>query len=119
MLDSRGRIAGRNRAARRLTASSASDVPPSWLAEAHRRHVAGTVDPTAGTGGGPVGDRSFEARPSPPGTAVAWWLFDRTDLVQAHDRAGDPGAGRRHLRPLQHPAGVPERRAARRSPPDG
>ncbi|MGA5332957.1 PP2C family protein-serine/threonine phosphatase [Streptomyces cellulosae] len=86
MLDSRGRIAGRNRAARRLTASSASDVPPSWLAEAHRRHVAGTVDPTAGTPAGPVGDRSFEARPSPTRDGrVAWWLFDRTDLVQAHE----------------------------------
>lgn len=86
VLDSRGRIAGRNRAARRLTASSASDVPPSWLAEAHRRHVAGTVDPTAGTPAGPVGDRSFEARPSPTRDGrVAWWLFDRTDLVQAHE----------------------------------
>ncbi|WP_431989870.1 PP2C family protein-serine/threonine phosphatase [Streptomyces albogriseolus] len=87
VLDSRGRIAGRNRAARRLTASSpSSDVPPSWLAEAHRCHVAGTPDPTAGTPAGTFGSRSYEARPSPTRDGhVAWWLFDRTDLVQAHE----------------------------------
>ncbi|MEU0576644.1 GAF domain-containing SpoIIE family protein phosphatase [Streptomyces griseoincarnatus] len=87
MLDSRGRIAGRNRAARRLTASTrASDVPPSWLAEAHRSHVAGTLDPAAAMPAGLLGDRSFEARPSPTGDGhVAWWLLDRTDLVRAQE----------------------------------
>ncbi|CAL9352643.1 PP2C family protein-serine/threonine phosphatase [Streptomyces sp. enrichment culture] len=85
MLDARGRIVGRNRAARRLTAASpAPDTPPSWLADAHRRQVAGTDVPTTDTPAGTFGDRSYEARPSPTGDGhVAWWLFDRTDLVRA------------------------------------
>ncbi|MFF8630249.1 PP2C family protein-serine/threonine phosphatase [Streptomyces werraensis] len=89
MLDPHGRIAGRNRAARRLTTSScASDVPPSWLGEAHLRHVAGTLDPTAGMPAGTFGSRSYEARPSPTRDGrVAWWLFDRTGLVEAHETA--------------------------------
>jgi hypothetical protein len=89
VLDPHGRIAGRNRAARRLTtSSSASDVPPSWLGEAHLRHVAGTLDPTAGMPAGTFGSRSYEARPSPTRDGrVAWWLFDRTGLVEAHETA--------------------------------
>ncbi|CAL9628339.1 hypothetical protein SUDANB13_06016 [Streptomyces sp. enrichment culture] len=89
VLDPHGRIAGRNRAARRLTtSSSASDVPPSWLGEAHLRHVAGTLDPTAGMPAGTFGSRSYEARPSPTRDGrVAWWLFDRTGLVEAHESA--------------------------------
>ncbi|MEV5333862.1 PP2C family protein-serine/threonine phosphatase [Streptomyces werraensis] len=87
MLDPHGRIAGRNRAARRLTtSSSAPDVPPSWLGEAHLRHVAGTPGPTAAMPAGTFGSRSYEARPSPARDGrVAWWLFDRTDLVEAHE----------------------------------
>ncbi|MCO4697078.1 SpoIIE family protein phosphatase [Streptomyces sp. RO-S4] len=89
MLDTRGRIVGRNRAARRLTAASpTTGLPPSWLADAHRRHVAGTSDPTAATPAGTFGDRAYEARPSPTGDgAVAWWLFDRTDLERAETAA--------------------------------
>ncbi|MBZ9593673.1 serine/threonine-protein phosphatase [Streptomyces yangpuensis] len=64
--------------------SALADAVPGWLASAHARHTATlpAQRPPAGSGTvqGPVGDRSYEAHPTPrdDGTVV-WWLLDDTD----------------------------------------
>ncbi|EFL19330.1 conserved hypothetical protein [Streptomyces sp. C] len=64
--------------------SPMADTVPGWLASAHARHTAAlpAQRPPAGSGParGPVGDRSYEAHPTPrdDGTVV-WWLVDDTD----------------------------------------
>ena len=95
VLDAHGRVVGRNRAARLLVPGLPSDdgsswEPPGWLSDAHRRHTGGTAE---GRPSGTIGDRVFEARPTPTADGVAWWLVDDTDrrlaeaaLLRAQDR---------------------------------
>ncbi|MFB7172833.1 PP2C family protein-serine/threonine phosphatase [Streptomyces sp. NPDC056254] len=64
--------------------SAMADAVPGWLVAAHARCTAPASErlPPAGTAAveGPVGDRWYEAHPTPleDGT-VAWWLVDDTD----------------------------------------
>ncbi|WP_345586486.1 GAF domain-containing SpoIIE family protein phosphatase [Streptomyces prasinosporus] len=93
-------VVDRNRTARLLLpgpsdGSPLRDAPPSWLSEAHRRHAGGSPDAPAGPPGGRIGDRFYQARPTPAaGGGVAWWLVDDTDrrlaeaaLHRARERA--------------------------------
>ncbi|AWN30131.1 PP2C family protein-serine/threonine phosphatase [Streptomyces sp. NEAU-S7GS2] len=62
------------------------DAPARWLADAHQRFT----DPLRSDDGdparGPVGDRSFEARPSRAENGdVVWWLVDDTARRSAED----------------------------------
>ncbi|MFD8522672.1 PP2C family protein-serine/threonine phosphatase [Streptomyces capillispiralis] len=100
VLDAHGTVVARNRAARTLLDPSGdgaprNGVPPAWLAEAHRCHVDGTPGVPAGPPAGPIGDRFYEARPTPAAAGGAvWWLVDDTgrrraeaELHRAQERA--------------------------------
>lgn len=87
--DRRGVLTGLNEAARRYLPRAAPgdrlrDLAPSWLAEAHHR-LAEARSPGGGdVPAGHLGDRFFEAHPTPAGDGrVVWWLIDRTDALQA------------------------------------
>ncbi|MEV7508568.1 PP2C family protein-serine/threonine phosphatase [Streptomyces sp. NPDC089922] len=61
-----------------------ADAVPGWLVSAHARFTAPlpAQRPPAGSAPvqGPVGDRSYEAHPTPRGDGtVVWWLVDDTD----------------------------------------
>lgn len=64
--------------------SSMADVVPGWLVSAHAHCVTPLPSPRPPAGAAPVqgrvGDRSYEAHPTPrdDGTVV-WWLIDDTD----------------------------------------
>ncbi|AZM92739.1 MULTISPECIES: PP2C family protein-serine/threonine phosphatase [Streptomyces] len=64
--------------------SPMADTVPGWLVSAHARHTTAlpAQRPAArsATARGPVGERSYEAHPTPrdDGTVV-WWLVDDTD----------------------------------------
>ncbi|MFE9773255.1 SpoIIE family protein phosphatase [Streptomyces sp. NPDC005931] len=82
-----GAVVDANPAARLLLRGrggpSSPGAVPRWLAEAHRRVVAGDRSPAV-TPTGRIGDRHVEARPTvPPGGDVVWWLVDVTDRVEA------------------------------------
>lgn len=82
--DRDGAVVELNAAARVLWPRAApgdrlSGAVPSWLAEAHAR-IAEDVPGEARPCYGAVGDRDFEARPTPLGDGrVVWWLVDDTD----------------------------------------
>ncbi|MFD5522469.1 PP2C family protein-serine/threonine phosphatase [Streptomyces sp. NPDC127066] len=66
------------------------EVVPAWIADAHTRLrglVPGPRNPGPGASvRGPVGDRTFEAHPTPTGDGeVMWWLVDDTDRRLAED----------------------------------
>ncbi|MBG6092083.1 PP2C family protein-serine/threonine phosphatase [Actinomadura viridis] len=73
-VDASGVVAHLNDAARVLLRAEPgarlADVAPGWLVRAH-----GAPAPVRGA----IGERSFEASPSPLDGAVDWWLFDVTD----------------------------------------
>ncbi|MFF8103191.1 PP2C family protein-serine/threonine phosphatase [Streptomyces sp. NPDC016640] len=90
VLDMNGRAVHRNGAARLLLPGPSDGRPgpdalPSWLSEAHRDHVHGTRDGSTVPPAGKIGDRFYQARPTPAGGGVAWWLVDdpRRDLAEA------------------------------------
>ncbi|WP_199806839.1 MULTISPECIES: PP2C family protein-serine/threonine phosphatase [unclassified Streptomyces] len=78
-----------NRAARRLLPDAApgdrlSATVPPWLSDAHHR-LTGAPHGTGGeTPAGHLGDRFFEAHPTPSADGtVVWWLVDETDRRRA------------------------------------
>ncbi|CAL9650599.1 hypothetical protein SUDANB126_06619 [Streptomyces sp. enrichment culture] len=100
VLDANGAVVDRNRAARLLLPgpsgeSPARDALPSWLSDAHRCHTDGTCAASADPPSGRIGDRFYEARPTPAADgSVAWWLVDGTgrhlaeaSLHRARERA--------------------------------
>lgn len=88
VLDASGAVVDANPLALRVLArahgAARVDVP-SWLAAAHRGQVDGGDPSHEGpSAAGEVGDRYFEAHPSPvAGGGTAWWLVDATGRRQA------------------------------------
>lgn len=96
LIDGDGVIGLVNDAARALLPAAAPGVPladavPAWLSRAHDT-LTGRSSPvpppplsepraaSEGAARGPVGDRMFDAHPSPgDGSSVVWWLVDATD----------------------------------------
>lgn len=85
MVDREGRIVEANDAARVLLPGPAGDDRasedlPDWLADAHRRMVGGPGGTHVNALYGTIGERLFEAHPTPSSDGdVVWWLIDDTD----------------------------------------
>ncbi|MEV5427971.1 PP2C family protein-serine/threonine phosphatase [Streptomyces sp. NPDC052701] len=79
-----GSVVHLNRAARLVLPETSGgdrlrDRVPSWLADAHRRIGEGTYETSAEPLAGTIGERFFEAHPTPSaGGDVVWWLVDDT-----------------------------------------
>ncbi|MEU6810001.1 GAF domain-containing SpoIIE family protein phosphatase [Streptomyces sp. NPDC046831] len=62
------------------------DAGPPWLAEAHRRVTDGAGDTDPRDRSGLIGDRLFDAHPTPDDDGgVVWWLVDDTDRRLAEE----------------------------------
>ncbi|WP_149549308.1 SpoIIE family protein phosphatase [Streptomyces marokkonensis] len=89
VLDANGTLVDLNPPARpmmtdRRDSGTARDMVPSWLAAAHLRLTDETgVTPEGPSAAGEIGDRFFEAYPSPADGGVAWWLVDGTGRRRA------------------------------------
>ncbi|GAA2257019.1 hypothetical protein GCM10010145_26600 [Streptomyces ruber] len=90
-MDRNGGIVEVNEAARTLLSGTAGgDRPswhlPDWLADAHRCVTGGPSTTCAPTRSGRIGERMFEAFPTPhPDGDVVWWLIDDTDRRLAEE----------------------------------